>query len=337
MDRRSIEISWASLWRVFFFGFFLLILYLSREVFFGLFLALVISSGLDPLIDSLERLKIPRTISVVSIFFLFCFVLIIILYALVPRLIIDINSALINLYSQPAGKGWLEPFLDITTTKSISESISEISRQVLASGNSPIGFFTEAVGSIALILTIVVSSFYLSLSRDGVERFIRVVFPKDYEETALRLYARSRKQVAAWFRTQIFLSVFVGILVWIAMSILGVKHALILGILAAALEIIPFVGPIIAGGAAVAVAFTQSPNLAILTLIVFVAIQQIEGHFFVPVLMRRSIGLHPVIVILSLIIGGQLEGILGVLIAVPAAAVFQEIVEDWSDKKRNGI
>ncbi len=334
MDRRSIEISWASLWRVFFFAFFILILYLSREVFLGLFLALIISSGLDPIVDSLERLKIPRTVSVISIFFLFCFSLVVILYALVPRLIIDINSALINLHSKPTSQGWFAPFVDLATTRSLSDTVGKISRQVLAGEASPIGFFTQAIGSIALILTIVISSFYLSLSRDGVERFIRVVFPRDYEETALRLYARSRKQVAAWFRTQIFLSVLVGFLVWISMLILGVPHALILGLLAAMLEIVPFVGPMIAGGAAVAVAFTQSPNLALVTLIVFVAIQQLEGHFFVPLLMKRSVGLHPVIVILSLIIGGQLEGVLGVLIAVPAAAVFQEIVEDWSNQRR---
>jgi len=83
------------------------------------------------------------------------------------------------------------------------------------------------------------------------------------------------------------------------------------------------------------VAMSQSSELALATLAVFVAIQQIEGHLFVPILMKRSIGLHPVIVIIALIIGGQLQGILGVLIAVPLAAVFQEIIEDWSRKTKS--
>lgn len=335
MDRRVIEISWGSLWRIFFFSFAIAILFLARDVFMALFLALVISSGIDPIIDRLERLKIPRTISVILIFALACFLLVLILYALVPRLIIDVNSALINLKSQPIGKGWLEPFLDISTTQSLTGAIGEVSRQILGGDSSPIGFFTQAFGGLVLVLTIVVSSFYLSLSRDGVERFIRVVFPRDSEERALHLYARSRKQVAAWFRTQIFLSIFVGTLVFIAMLILGVRHALLLAILAACLEIIPFVGPLVAGGVAVVVAMSQSSELALATLAVFVAIQQIEGHLFVPILMKRSIGLHPVIVIIALIVGGQLQGILGVLIAVPLAAVFQEIIEDWSRKTRS--
>ncbi len=300
----------------------------------GLFLALVISSGLDPVIDKLEGLRIPRTLSVIFIFILFCFGLAIVLYALVPRLIIDMNSALINLKSQPIGRGWLEPFLDITTTQSLTGAIGKISRQVLGGDSSPIGFFTQALGGIALVLTIVVSSFYLSLSRDGVERFIRVIFPRDSEERALRLYARSRKQVAAWFRTQIFLSIFVGALVFISTAVLGVQHPLLLAILAGILEIIPFVGPLVAGGVAVLIALGQSSSLAFATLLVFVAIQQIEGHLFVPLLMKRSVGLHPVIVIVSLIIGGQLEGILGVLIAVPAAAVIQEVIEDWSNSRK---
>jgi predicted PurR-regulated permease PerM len=333
MERKVLEISWGSLWRVFAFCFFILILFLAREIFMGLFLALVISSGLDPIIDRLERLKIPRTLSVIFIFILFCFFLAVILYALVPRLIIDINSALINLKSQPIGKGWLEPFLDIATTQSLNDAIGKISRQILGGDTSPIGFFTQAIGGIVLALTVVVSSFYLSLSRDGVERFIRVVFPRDYEETALRLYARSRKQVAAWFHTQIFLSIFVGGLVLVATLILGVPHAFLLAILAACLEIIPFLGPLVSGGVAVVVALSVSSSLALAVLLVFVVIQQVEGHLFVPLLMKRSVGLHPVIVILALIIGGQLAGILGVLIAVPAAAVFQEIVEDWDRRK----
>jgi predicted PurR-regulated permease PerM len=335
MDRRVIEISWGSLWRVFVFSFLILILFLAREVFMGLFLALVIASGLEPVINKLERLKIPRTLSVIMIFIVFCFILVVILYALIPRLIIDINSALIGLKSQPIGKGWLAPFLDITTTTTLTGVIGKLSRQILASDTSPIGFFMQALGGLSLVLTVVVSSFYLSLSRDGVERFIRVVFPRDSEEAMLRLYARSKRQVAAWFHTQILLSIFVGTLVLLATSLLGVRHAIPLALLAAVLEIVPFVGPVVAGSVAVMVALSQSTTLALITLLIFVVIQQIEGHLFVPILMKRSVGLHPVIVIIALIIGGQLEGILGVLIAVPAAAVFQEIVEDWSDKRRS--
>jgi predicted PurR-regulated permease PerM len=131
------------------------------------------------------------------------------------------------------------------------------------------------------------------------------------------------------------LSLIMGILVWIALLILGVEHAFLIAALTAVFEIIPFVGPILSGAVAVATALTVSFSLAIYTLLVFLGLQQLENHILVPVLTRRAIGLHPVIVIIALLIGVEVGGFLGLVIAVPAAAVFQEVIEEWSSKKKS--
>ena len=96
----------------------------------------------------------------------------------------------------------------------------------------------------------------------------------------------------------------------------------------------PFVGPILSGAAAVLTALTTSFNLAISTLVVFLAIHQFESHLLVPLMNKRSVGLHPVIVITALLIGAEVAGLLGVIIAVPAAAVLQEIFEDRSSRRQ---
>jgi predicted PurR-regulated permease PerM len=309
--------------------------YASRTIFVGLFLALILSSGIDPVITWMQKKGLPRTIGVTLVFLFLILFVVLLVYAIVPRLVIDLNSILLNLRSQPALSGWTAPFLDLSYANSIESVFSELSRRVIGGDTAPVEFLAQALGGLGLAMGILVSAFYLSLNQSGVDRFIRIVMPKDYEETILRIYERSRNKVAIWFRTQIILSVFVGTVVWASMSILGVKHAILLGFLAGTLEIIPFVGPIVAGAVAVVSALTVSTSLAIITSVVFIVIQQVEAHLFVPVVMRRSVGLHPVMVITALLIGAQLEGILGVLIAVPAAAVFQEVVEDWSSRRQS--
>jgi predicted PurR-regulated permease PerM len=107
-----------------------------------------------------------------------------------------------------------------------------------------------------------------------------------------------------------------------------------LGIVAAVFEIVPFVGPILSGALAVLMALSVSVSLALYTLIAFLVIQQFESHVLVPLLMRRTLGLHPVIVIIALLIGAEVGSVLGVLISVPAAAVFEEALDEWSQKKR---
>jgi predicted PurR-regulated permease PerM len=111
---------------------------------------------------------------------------------------------------------------------------------------------------------------------------------------------------------------------------LGVNYALFLGILAALLEIIPFVGPIFSGAVAVLVALSDSSILALYTLLLFVAIQQLESHLVIPVIMRRAVGVHPVVVLMSLLLGAKLAGFLGIVVAVPTAVILQEFLDDWS-------
>jgi predicted PurR-regulated permease PerM len=102
-----------------------------------------------------------------------------------------------------------------------------------------------------------------------------------------------------------------------SLTVLQVKFALSLGILAALFEFIPIFGPILAAIPAIIIAFFQEPILGLLTLILFVIVQQLENHLIYPVVVRKTVGVHPIIVILAMIIGGQLGGFFGILLAIP--------------------
>jgi len=304
----------------------------GRNVLLGLFLAIVISSGLEIVVDFLENRGLPRTLGVILIFLAVLLVFIILIYTVIPFVIASLNTVFSS-FSRGTD-AWWGPFINTKTSQSLGAFINRFSSEFLGEGSSPLGIFSDVLGGFGLAIAVLVSSFYLSVGRDGVERFIKVVFPTDYEAMALRVYERSRKKIGAWFRTQVLLSVGMGLLVWIALLVLGVKHSFLLGIIAGIFELVPFVGPILSGALAVLVAVTDSPVLALYTLIAFLALHQFESHVLVPILTNRAVGLHPVIVIIALLIGAQAGGVLGLLVAVPAAAVLQEIIEDWSGRKQ---
>lgn len=333
MDKKTLEISWVSLWRILLFVLLVGVLYLGRQILLGLFLAIIISSGIEVLVNFLEKRGIPRTLGVILIFIIALLLIIILIYTVIPLIIIELNTVFSG-FGKSAGNNFWASIFSASASKSVNAVITKLSESFFAGDISPLSWFSQTLGSFGLAVAVLISSFYLSLSRDGVERFIKAVMPLDYEKPALRIYERSRRKIGFWFQTQILLSVMLGVLVWGAMVLLGVKHAFLVGILAAVFEIVPFVGPILSGATAVLMALASSLTLAFYTLITFLAIQQLESHVLVPVLTRRSVGLHPVIVIIAILIGAEVGGVLGILISVPAAAVFQEVIEEWSVKKR---
>lgn len=329
----TIEVSWVTLWRILFFVVLVALLYMGLQIFLGLFLAIVISSGLDFMVNFLQKLGLPRTLGVILVFLVGALLVLITVYTIIPLIIVDLNTVLSSINS--IGKdSWFAPFVNFRTTQSFNVLVSKLSTQFLSGDSSPFGAFSDVVGGVALAISIIISSFYLSLSEDGVERFIRAILPADSEEEAIRVYTRARRKIGVWFRSQILLSVVMGVLSFIALLMLGVKHPFLIAVLTSIFELVPFVGPILSGSVAILAALSTSSALALSTLIVFLLIHQFEAHFLVPILLGRNVGLHPVVVIIALLIGAQVQGILGILIAVPAAVVLQEIVDDRSGRKK---
>jgi len=309
------------------------VLYEGRQIVLGLFLAIIISSGLEGVVDFLEiRLNIPRSVSVISIFLLALIIFIVVVYTVVPFLLVEINTVFSGVNKGSLG-GW-GILLNLQASPSMSSLVGNLSAHVIASNSSPLDLFSRALGSFGLAAAVLVSSFYLSLNHKGVENFLKIVVPPDYEETTMRIYNRSKQLIGAWFRMQVVLSVIMGFIVWGGLSLLGVKYAFLIAILAGLFELVPFLGPILSGAVAVVSALLTSTTLAFYTLIFFLIAQQIESHVLVPLLSRRSVGLHPVIVIVALLIGAEIGGVIGIIIAVPVAAIVQEVVQDWSSKRR---
>ncbi len=332
MERKIFDVSWSALWKILIFIIAVAVLYSGRQILLGLFLAIIIASGIESIVDYLEaRAKLPRSVSVILLFLAGFILFIVIAYTVIPFLLVELHTIFAG--SDLTGFGSWAPLLN--GTQSASSTVGAISRSLFSMQSSPFALFSSFVGSFGLAIAVIVSSFYLSLDRDGVEHFIKMIIPPDYEETTLRIYRRSKELIGSWFRMQLLLSLIMGFIVWAGLSLLGVKYAFLIGVLAGLFEIVPFIGPILSGAVAIVSALLVSAELAIWTLVFFLVAQQFESHVLVPLLTKRAIGLHPVIVIVALLIGAEIGGIIGMIIAVPVAAVFQEVVQDWSSKRRS--
>ena len=181
---------------------------------------------------------------------------------------------------------------------------------------------------------IVVLSFYLAVQEDGVGKFLRVVTPWHKEKYVLGLWDRSKKKIGLWMQGQILLAAIIAVLVYLGLLLVRVDHPLLLAVSAGMFEIIPLFGPILAAIPAILVAFTGGGmSLALVVAGLFVIVQQFENQLIYPLVVKKVVGVPPIISILALLIGGQLAGFLGVVISVPVAAVLMELLGDFEKEK----
>jgi predicted PurR-regulated permease PerM len=191
------------------------------------------------------------------------------------------------------------------------------------------GFFNGVFGFILVI----VLSFYILQNNKGVEGAVVAYVPKQHQKRTLSIYRKISGKMTAWLRGQVILGLIIFAVTLVGLSILKVNYALTLAVIAGLLEVLPIIGPIVAGGLAVLIALTQSPLLALIVMGFYLLVQQLENHILVPQVMKKSLGLNPIAVILAIIIGGKLLGFIGILISVPVTAAIGVLLEEFVKKQ----
>jgi predicted PurR-regulated permease PerM len=167
-----------------------------------------------------------------------------------------------------------------------------------------------------------------------VDDFFVSLFPSKHGAYIVDKLELIKHRVGYWLRGQVALMCAMFLVSFILFSILGVKYALTLAMLAGLMEIVPVVGPIIAGIPALLVAFNQSATLSLIVLVALIVLQQIENNVLVPMIMRKAVGLSPIIVMLSMMIGFKTLGVLGAIIAIPVSTCISIFVFDYTTKTK---
>ncbi len=300
--------------------------------------AIVLASAVEPGVRWFVKHRFPRLLAVISVYVLTLGTLFAIAYFFFPPLLeemrgfftilpqylnsFNINDVLVNNLASVANSA-------TPHVPSITNSISKLQSVFTATGTGAFRALSGFFGGIISFVLIVVLSFYFAAQETGVDDFIKVVVPAKHQAYTLSLWKRSHHKIGRWMQGQLVLSFIMGILAFLWLTILGVPYGFVLAFVAAFAELIPIFGPIVAGVAAVAVALTSSTfTTALFVAGGFLVLHQLESHLIYPLVVKKVVGVPPLLVILALIAGGQLAGFLGILLSVPVAAALQEFVTD---------
>lgn len=319
------------------------ILFYVRDIVLAVLTAVVIASSLDPFVRRMVRSKIPRTGAVLIVYALVMLVLLGCGLYIIPTLATELTSFFAV---APSYLGGLT--LQSETVIALQSAANDLAASAAAHdytaafltvlsllGSTSFEVGTAFVSGISIFILILVLSFYLNTQEDGVGDFLRIVTPMKYESYVIGLWRRSQRNISRWMQGQVFLALLVGIFTYGGLSILGVRHALLLALITAFCEIIPVFGPIFGAIPGIFVGFlTGGISTALLVVALYVIIQQLESHIMYPIVVRKLVGVPPLVVIIALVIGLKLGGLLGGILSIPLATVFIEYINDRERGRR---
>jgi len=319
------------------------LLYMIRDLVAVVLFSVVVASGVEPAAKWFQRRRIPRVLGVIFVYLIAFLLLGFMFYLVIPPIfseLSDFAESAPSFMDKPFGSGMITSLLP-----ELPESISQLLFGFAESargfvGGAASGFFQATAtmfGGAMSFALIIILSFYLSVQEKGIENFLRIVTPVNKEEYVINLWLRSREKIGGWLKGQVLLGVLIGVLVFLGLTILKVPYALTFALLAAVFELIPIFGPIMASIPPIAIAFLMSPSLGLSVLILYVIIQQFENHLIYPLVVRKTVGVPPIITILALVVGAKLGGFFGILLSIPIIAVLMEYLNDVEKQKKKKI
>jgi predicted PurR-regulated permease PerM len=305
----NISITPGSVIKILFILLITYLLFVVRDLLLVLLTSVILASSVEPITKWLIRWKFPRPLAVISIYIVAIAMVVFLVTSFLPPLATDVKQIVntIPQYVESVSNQDLDKYPGLSLVfGQINETVSgnDFLNQITTfTGQATYSFFATAsaiFGGLLSFILIIVLSFYLAVQEDGVGNFLKIITPIKKEKYIIDLWKRSQRKIGLWMQRQLLLGVIVGILTYLGLMILGVKNAFLLAILAGVFELIPVFGPILSAIPAIGVALIQ------------------DGF---------------TLAILALIVGAQIAGFLGMIIAVPVTAALMEYLSDVEKSK----
>ncbi len=314
---QKIEISSRTIIFAVFFVLLLKFLWVAHDIIFSLFIAFIIMSALKPYVSFLEKNKIPRFLGAVFVYLIFL-TLFFSLFSLILPPLINESSLLIR-----AIPSILERFAPNLTTLIDINSLFQFAPDVANQFFDVVrGIFSNTVFFISTIFF----GFYMLIEENVIRKLVSRFFAEEKTKTALIVFDKAEKRLNAWFWGEITLMTVVGLMTFVGLNLIGIRYALALAVLAGFLEAVPNLGPTISSVPAIILGFSISPFVGFAAIALYFIIQQLENNLLVPVVMKKAVGLNPIITLIALLIGGKLAGVLGVLLAIPITVFLETMI-----------
>ncbi len=320
-------------------------LYQLRDIVGLVFVAVFLAAAIRPMIDWFASKSLPRWLSMVIVYSAIFLIIVIVVGVLVPPIshqLNDIAGKFPEYYNQVS-----ERLVNIQKDNSninltdFTNLISDISGKA---GKGLFSVLSGIFGGVVYLIIVLVIIFYMSVEEDAIKKIVESVVPEKYGEEITCLLYRIQNKLGQWLRSAMLLGGIISILTFFILLPIMPRYALILALFAGLLEFIPYLGPFLSAIPAIFLAFSFSWFVVIYVIIAYIIIQQLENQLIVPQVMKRTVGLHPIVSIIAMMIGAKIGGSIlgssilgtavGVLLSIPVAITIFEVIDYYADRKK---
>lgn len=304
----------------------------AARVLLLVFIAVLLASALEPVVGWIRgRTSLGRGASILVVYALFLAAVVALVLVVVPAAFNQFNEIVAGLPPLlDRGREWAASIRPEGLSTSLTAILDSVEEQLAAKPPDAeevveVGLtVAEVLVSLVTLLAVV---FFWLLEHARLQRFTLAFLPAERRGGAREAWNEIENRLGLWVRGQLILMGTMGVATGLAYTLLGLPSPMLLALIAAVMEAVPLIGPLLGAIPAILVAATVSPELALAVAGIYLVIQAVEGNVLVPLVMRNTIGLSPFLVIVSLLIGGGAGGIVGALLAVPIAAAMLAVLE----------
>ncbi|MFA5841305.1 MAG: AI-2E family transporter [Candidatus Paceibacterota bacterium] len=342
----DISISTGTIVKLFLVPLGIFSLYFLRELVMVVLTAIVIASFVDSSVPQFQKMHITnRIFGIVILYVISLLTLVGMFYLFAPLLITEIynfstfistyipNVSFLNYFKNEAFSGAKDVVSALSGNFSLVSLLSVSKTFVL---NLSGGFFqvlSVAFGSIFNFILIIILSFYFSIQEKGIENFLLVIVPAKYDNYIVDLWTRGSRKIGLWVKGQMLLAFVIAVLIYLLLSLMGIEYALLLAIIAGVMEMVPY-GILFAMIPTFAFSFISGGiSSALMVTGAYFIVHQFEVFLFAPLIIKKIVGLSPIVIILAVVVGFELGSIWGAVLAIPVAIVFMELLSDMEKDK----
>lgn len=315
------------------------LIYHFRSVVMLVFTGIVISISMMPVVDWLHQHKLTRSLSVILIYLGLLLLIIGIIFLVIPQTIHQVmvlTPRFETFYTDSKTALHNSPFPFIRQwVSNLPASLSSIflanppgaEGTALRSITWTFNIVLSILSALFTLIVVLLLGFYWTLEEERIEYAFLLLMPLDKRESTRDVIQELKNRIGGFVRGQGLLGLAIGVMTFIAYTLIGLPSVLSLAFLAGVFELIPVIGPTLGAIPALLVALTYSPSKVLLVILVTVLIQELENNLLAPRIMKKTVGVNPIVTILSIIAFGSIFGFPGFLMAIPLAAVIQVIID----------
>jgi len=337
------------------------LLFFLKNILILFLVALFLAAAFNPGVDKLQKYHIPRGLGIVLLYLVVLGVITLIFTSLVPIIADQVSSLagsvvgmVQNIVSgdeeswfmqkiQPIANQIWENVDQAQIIDTLTKGLGEIGSKLKSFAGNAIGAIFTIFNGIFNLILVLILTFFMVVNKQHTSNFFHSLFPHKYSGYISVKTKEISIKIGEWIRGQLLLALAMGLLTLIVFSLIGLNYALTLAMVAALAEFIPYIGPLITFLSAALIALNQDPVLLLWLIPAYAIMQFLEGNIMVPLIVGRSVGLNPVVVLFALLsgatigvkIGGSIAlGLVGMIIAVPMANIISIFVQDYTERNK---